>query len=61
VLLVVVMMIGCAPVRVTSGIGLRPLFIVNGSSSDSVEGAKERAPLGEVVRDRCKADVERDP
>jgi len=57
---VVVIIIGCAPVRVPSGIDLRPLFIVNGASSDSTDGAKDR-PFGEVARDRCKADVDRDP
>ena len=46
--------------RVPSGIGLRPLFIVNGASSDSVDGANDRL-FGEVFRERCKADVDRDP
>ncbi len=50
-------MIGLASVRVSSVMGLRPFFIMRVESSDSGEAARE-GPLGEDVRDLCKAEVD---
>ena len=54
----VVLMMGWAPDRGISAIGLRPFFIMSGeASSDSGEAAID-GPLGEEVRDRCIAGVD---
>lgn len=55
------MMIGWAADRGISAIGLRlgfiPFFIISASLSESGEKASE-GPLGDDVRDRCRAGVD---
>ena len=53
-------MIGWAADRGISGMGLRPFFIMRGEGSSESGEAATDGPLGEDVRDRCTAEVDRE-